>query len=94
MVPSDNCRRLPWPPCRAVAGKERKYLLPPQLLAEQNCSRCISSVNLEDTRRQIHSNRVNLSHGRLPQVVFKTFTLAHQGRWGATPSEPGCHAAS
>jgi hypothetical protein len=46
-------------------------------------------VNLEHALRQIHPNRANLSHGRLPQVVLiNTSTLAHRGRWGAsTPSD-------
>jgi hypothetical protein len=40
------------------------------LLAEQNRARCIGSVGLEDTLRKIQPDCANLSHGRLPQVVF------------------------
>src|ERR671916_2707205 len=68
--------------------EERKDLVPPQLPAEQHRSRCIGTVNLEHALRQIHPNRANLSHGRLPQVVLiNTSTVAQRGRWGAsTPS--------
>jgi hypothetical protein len=60
--------------------------MPPQLLAEQNCARCIGSVSLENALRQIQSDRANFSHGRLPQVVLSiTSTLAHLGRWGRLP---------
>jgi hypothetical protein len=47
-------------------------------------------MNLEHVLRQIHPDCANLTHGRLPQVVLNTSTLAHQGRWGAstTPSVP------
>ena len=63
--------------------------MPPQLSAEQDRSRRIGAVNLEDTLRQIQPNCANLSHRRLPQVVLiNTSTLAHRGRWGAsTPSD-------
>jgi hypothetical protein len=56
------------------------------LLAEQNRARCIGSVGLEDTLRKIQPDCANLSHGRLPQVVFNTSTVAHRGRWGASTS--------
>ena len=46
-------------------------------------------MDLEDALRQIQTDRANLTHGRLPRVMFNTSTLAHQGRWGAsTPSGP------
>src|SRR5215203_6575881 len=46
-------------------------------------------MDLEDALRQIQTDRANLTHGRLPRVMFNTSTLAHQGRWGAsTPSAP------
>jgi hypothetical protein len=49
-----------------LGGKESENLVPPQLLAEQNRAGGISSVNLEHALRQIHPNRANFSHGRLP----------------------------
>ena len=46
-------------------------------------------MDLKDALRQIQTDGANLTHGRLPRVVFNTSTLAHQGRWGAsTPSRP------
>src|SRR4051794_14975661 len=50
--------------------QEREDLVPPQLPAEQDRARCIGTVNLEDTLRQIHADCANFTHGRLPQVVF------------------------
>jgi hypothetical protein len=41
-------------------------------------------VDLEDALRQIQTDGANLTHGRLPRVMFNTSTLAHQGRWGAS----------
>ena len=41
-------------------------------------------MDLKDALRQIQTDGANLTHGRLPRVVFNTSTLAHQGRWGAS----------
>ena len=41
-------------------------------------------MDLDDALRQIHANRANLTHGRLPRVVFNTSTLARRGRRGAS----------
>ena len=49
-----------------LGREEREDLVPPQLLAEQNRSRCIGSVSLEHAFRQIQTDRANFSHGRLP----------------------------
>jgi hypothetical protein len=61
-----------------LGREEGKNLVPPQLLAEQDCSRRIGAVHLEHALRQIHPDCANFSHGRLPQVVLiNTSTVAH-----------------
>jgi hypothetical protein len=71
-----------------LTREEGQDLLAPKLLAEQDGAGRARAVRLKHALRQIQSDGANLTHGRLPRVVFNTSTLAHQGRWGASTLYP------
>src|SRR5271157_2406978 len=89
-------RDLSSPIMRATAGlqsnqpsglrpKEFKQLGPGVPLAEQDISRRIHAVSLENLLRDIQTDRANLRHGRLPQVVSSTPPLWHIDAAGGRP---------
>jgi hypothetical protein len=56
-------------------------------LAEYRSTPLIRSVNVKDVLGDVQTDYDNFRHGRLPQVVLNTSTLAHRCRRGAsTPS--------
>ena len=48
----------------------------------------VRPVHVKNLLRDIQTNRANLRHGRLPQVVLNTSTLAHRCRRGASTPSP------
>jgi hypothetical protein len=74
---------------RRKRRKEWQQLLTAKFLPKQDRSLLIRPMKLERMLSEIQTNCGNLQHGRLPQVVFNTSTLAHRCRRGAsTPSDP------
>ena len=73
-----RCCRPPWPPCRVAGLKECQNLLPPQLPAEQDRSRCIGSVHLEYTLRQVQPIVLTSPMDASLKWCFNTSTLAHR----------------
>jgi hypothetical protein len=51
-------------------AKERKHLIPPQLLAQHHLTRPVSPVNLKHILRQIEPDRDNLRHDRPPLWIL------------------------
>jgi len=67
----------------------RRHDFRPPNRSEVYESHQIQAGNRENLPALNSSTRPNVSHGRLPQVVFNASTLAHRGRRGAsTPGEP------
>ena len=67
--------------------KEIQQLSSTDPLAEYHSTPLIRSVNMKDVLGDIQTDYDNFRHGRLPQVVLNTSTLAHRCRRGAsTPS--------
>src|SRR5690348_6560717 len=54
-------------------------------LAEYRSTTLNRSVNLKDVLGDIQTDYDNFRHGRLPQVVLNTSTLAHRCRRGRPP---------
>jgi hypothetical protein len=50
-------------------------------LAEYRSTPLIRSVNVKDVLGDIQTDCDNFRHGRLPQAVLNTSTLAHRCRW-------------
>jgi len=59
--------------------------VPPQLLAEQDRSGGIGSVNLKNVLCQVQADCAHFSHRCLPWVLINTSTLTQLGRWGVYP---------
>jgi hypothetical protein len=53
--------------------------------AEYRSTPLIRSVNVKDVLGDIQTDYDNFRHGRLPQVVLNTSTLAHRCRRGRPP---------
>ena len=51
-------------------------------------ARRINTVRLKNMLSDIQPDYANFRHGRLPQVVFNTSTLAHRYRRGASTPSP------
>ena len=51
-------------------------------------TRGIDAVRLKNMLGDIQPNDANFQHGRLPQVVINTSTVAQQGRRGASTPSP------
>jgi len=70
-----------------MGWQKSKKLSSTDPLAEYHSTPLIRSVNMKDVLGDIHTDYDNFRHGRLPQVVLNTSTLAHRCRRGAsTPS--------
>src|ERR1700682_6682122 len=83
------CARLHGDRTARLSREKLKQSTPPQLRAEPPRPRNTRPMHLEYVLRQIQADCPNLAHGRLPQVVFNTSTLAQRCRRGAsTPSMP------
>src|SRR3954451_11051000 len=71
-----------------LGGEEFEHLRPHQALAEHHTAGRVCPVRLENPLRNVQSDCVNLSHGRLLKWSIDT-TLARRCRPGAsTPSQP------
>ena len=69
---------------RRHTSKEFRDLGPAQLAPNGNLPRRVNTVNLKYGLRDIHTNRGNLDHGRLLQMIgFNDLILAHRCRTGA-----------
>jgi hypothetical protein len=67
--------------------KEIQQLSSTDPLAEYHSTPLIRSVNMKDVFGDLGTDYDNFRHGRLPQVMLNTSTLAHRCRRGAsTPS--------
>src|SRR3954462_5103992 len=72
-----------------LGGEEFEHLRPHQALAEHHTAGRVCPVRLENPLRNVQSDCVNLSHGRLLKWSVDTTTLARRCRPGAsTPSRP------
>src|SRR6476661_1370720 len=65
--------------------KEIQQLSSTDPLAKYRSTPLIRSVNVKDVLGDIQTDYDNFRHGRLPQVVLNTFTLAHRCRRGRPP---------
>jgi hypothetical protein len=70
-----------------LTGEKVEQFAPFELATENHRTALISAMRMKNVLGDIQTDCDNLRHGRLPQVVFNTSTLAHRCRQGAsTPS--------
>jgi len=74
--------------CKTLTREEVQQLASADPPAENRLAALISTVRVKNMLGDIQANRGNFRHGRLPQVVFNTSTLAHRCRRGASPPSP------
>src|SRR5690606_41234975 len=78
---------------RRLRREEVEQLGPREPAAENRPARPIRTMRMENSLSDIQTDRGNLWHGRLLQVVFTTSTLAPRcRRRGSTPSTSGIQA--
>jgi hypothetical protein len=71
-----------------VADEEGEQLAARQPTAKHCASGRIRAVRVKNVLGYIQTDCGNFRHGRLPQVVFNTSTLAHRCRRGASTPSP------
>jgi hypothetical protein len=77
--------RLQRYPAPGMGCKEVQKLSSTDPLAKYRSTPLIRSVNVKDVLGDIQTDYDNFRHGRLPQVVLNTSTLAHRCRRGRLP---------